>query len=511
MKENLKTILALANAILYLGAVAVWTILPELAVLKVVVAVVAIAMSVFIAWLFRDVASVYMASARFRKFFSSSLSAFIIFAILALVGHLAWKHPMQIDLTANKMNSLTSQTKSILTGLNGPIAFTFFNRKGQEGTIAPLLELYRMEKNDVRIEQIDPELSPARTGEFGIDREGSLVVEYKGKKKIILSITEKEISLALLALSREKNPIIYFIEGHGELELSRVDNTGISKLGQLLKEAFYDVRTLSIAQKNGVPLDASLVVILGPNTPFLPVEINALKKFVASGGSILAGIGPSFKNDVNQALRKFFTEFGLDVSNDIAVDRGSFVDGSQGLVPIARFFSEKHPVTRFLRGSVFFPLASSVNILKSKINDFRLEGLVFTSDYPESWAKKDVQKAGEGQTLYVEGTDEKGPVILAATSEPIEGKGSKIIAIGNAAFVANAYFNHGRNTALFLNMVAWPTGDETSISFDRPDDKPDYLHLNQTQAGLLLYFTVFFLPLILFAFGGAVYFRRKKM
>ena len=49
---------------------------------------------------------------------------------------------------------------------------------------------------------------------------------------------------------------------------------------------------LPLIQQKEVPDDATVVVIAGPTTDFLQPEIDAMKRYVAKGGKVLALIDP---------------------------------------------------------------------------------------------------------------------------------------------------------------------------------------------------------------------------
>ena len=61
-----------------------------------------------------------------------------------------------------------------------------------------------------------------------------------------------------------------------------------------LKSLGFQVKELGLRQKlaQGVPDDASVVYVLGPVSPFLQAEVDALRSYLESGGSLFIGLEP---------------------------------------------------------------------------------------------------------------------------------------------------------------------------------------------------------------------------
>ena len=77
-----------------------------------------------------------------------------------------------------------------------------------------------------------------------------------------------------------------------------------------------------LAQTGAVPDDATVVVVAGPKTDFLPREIDALKKYLDEGGKLLLLIDPPDKADSPPLtnLIALAHDWGIDVGNDVVVD-----------------------------------------------------------------------------------------------------------------------------------------------------------------------------------------------
>ncbi|MCS7020971.1 MAG: GldG family protein [Gemmataceae bacterium] len=100
---------------------------------------------------------------------------------------------------------------------------------------------------------------------------------FEGEKKLFQEI-------AFLADSQNK-PVVYFTQGHGELDASNNPEIpaerSVNRLRQYLEKNYLEVRTLFLNQPNPkVPDDARIVIIAEPQSPFAPEAIKALREFM---------------------------------------------------------------------------------------------------------------------------------------------------------------------------------------------------------------------------------------
>ncbi len=84
-----------------------------------------------------------------------------------------------------------------------------------------------------------------------------------------------------------------------------------------------------------------------------------------------------------------------------------------------------------------------------------------------------------------------------------------MVVFGSADFATNMAFGAMANQQVFVNAVNWLTEEENLISI-RPQAPADRtLQLTSTQANLLLYSSVIFLPVLAAAAGAFVWWRRR--
>lgn len=506
MNRLWSTLIGILNIVLYLVIVATWIALPEYMTLNVSITVVNLAISCFYVILNREKFKKFYLSGQFKGLTSALLSTFLIFVILGFINYLAFKNPIQWDFSTRKKNSVTKQSANIVRSMKGPINIKVFSTKREWPPISGLLDLYRYEKSDISIQFIDVELRPVEVKKYEITQVPSVIFEFAERKEYATGeLSELKFTNSLIKIARKEAPLIFYSTGHDELSLTSTENEGGLNLSKLVKKSSYEVRNVSLNQLSEIPSFVKALVIWGPKSGFFDNEIKVIDKYLKQGGKLLIALDPNFGEDRIPKLRKYLTTWGIKISNNLVIDRIQKVDGSSGSVPIVQKFEEGHPVTNSSKGPVFFPLVSSVSSLN---DDVRI--LAQSTPYPASWAETSADEFIDGKVTYNEGRDIKGPVGFMASFEK-EGEKTKIMAFGNSSFVINTYTRFPKNFILFVNSLSWLADNENLISFNLPVIKDEPVFVSSTQKGVIFYFSVVFLPLVLFGVSFFFYRRRLKL
>jgi len=500
--------LYIANAILYLVMVVLWISIPEELTLNATLSIFNLGLSAFIIIIDREKFSLYYHSSQFKNFSATLFRTFLIFFILGLVNYLLFKHPVQFDLSGNKINSLTNQSQQVLKGIKGPINFKVFSRKVEKAPIMKLLDLYRLEKSDTTIEFIDVEVRPDLVKKYEVIDSGTIIVTYGEKSFSFLAQTELQVTNAIIKVSRKSDPILYYSTGHQEAELSRKDKNGLSYLTELLGRSYFKIVPIQLAMVKKLPKEAKHLMIWGPRLAFLKSELAVIDRFLKRGGRLVVALDPNFKSDPLKGLRDLLRDWGVNISNDLVVDSINHYQGSSGSIPIIKVFDPAHPVTKRFSGPIFFPLVSSVEKVASKVK-LTFKPLALTTLFPASWAEKTPQEINDGKVTYSKGVDEKGPISVVAAVSSNKKEGAKILAFGNSTFVVNGYGKFGQNFTFLLNGMSWAIDEGRLISFNLPSIKNEPIFISPPQMGVILYFSVILAPILLF--GMAIYFYRRRL
>src|SRR5207244_556107 len=193
------------------------------------------------------------------------------------------------DWSETRRFTLAPQTLDLLNQLAQEVTIYAFIEKGsdEEKRGAELLETYRAKSPKVRYHVLDPNQHPAQAKEFGVNQYGTVVVTTAaGRQARGTAITESEITGALLRALREHGQSVYFLEGHGEHELTDSGNEGYFQLRATLEQEGYTPKSARLLNGEPIPADAASVVIAGPKRSLQLAEVESIKQYLDRGGRI---------------------------------------------------------------------------------------------------------------------------------------------------------------------------------------------------------------------------------
>ena len=486
-----------------------WLVLPNQLTLNISVCVFSLCLSFGLILRKHEDVVIYLQSTQFKNLTQNLIHVFLIFCVLALVNYLAYKNPMQWDITRKQTNRLNPQSVQVLKKVDQSLLFKVYSPRENAHSILPLLELYRLENSQIKIELIDPEINPLRVKEDEITRYGQVKIEFKDRSEKFSEYTEKAVTNALLKVLRNQKSVIYFSKGHRAASLRDEGSEGLSQLRNYLEAEGHKVDQVSLSSLKDITDRDNVLVIWGPRDGLLKEELSALKSFVQTKGNLMLAIDPQVNNtkknnfDPFASLRNLIAdERLLTIAHDLVVDSLSSIKDSGGAVPVISQFDSKHPITREMSGQVFFPLISSIQFLDPSAKSDtvnKLKGtfsrLAQTSEFPGSWAERDFGEVKSQKVSFDQGKDLMGPITVMAASE-LE-RGGKALVVGNSSFVHNRYFNFQNNFILFSNAVNWLLDQGDFISFSRPKGEAERLVLSAPMMDVIFYFSTILTPLLL--------------
>ncbi len=450
-------------------------------------------------------------------------------------GIVAQKLDKTADMTADRLYTLSEQTKKILHGLNREVkVLAFFrnttddSRAEQQHKLAKdMLERYRRETDKLHIEYVDPDADALKSEAYQIKFDGTTVFESGGKREHVTTVDEQKFTSAIMKVVRDEVKKVYFLTGHQEYSVDDFDRTGYSQAKSELEKQNYAVETLTLTTQPEVPSDCTALIIPGPKAPLTAHEVNAIAKYLDGNGKVLLMFEPSLNsaNDPNQPLVDLMDGWGVKVGADLVFDRHLFFVVGGPAVPVVSNF-EFHQITQYVRQPVLFQLARSVTPKTDAGKNLVVKSLAKTTDQiGGSWGetKRKADGTFDGGDLYTEGQDTPPPVSLAVAiqrdgsespteekqDEPKESK-TRIVVMGDSDFASNDYFKSTGGSDLFLNAVNWLTLEEDLIAI-RPIDPTErsLRQMTANEAAFVPMASIFLIPLIVFMVGVGVWWRRR--
>ncbi len=454
----------------------------------------------------------------------TALGVLIVLALLGAIHYIILQHPKRWDVTRASQFTLAPQSRKVLDEFRGKneaiTILAFFGTKdaAQRERAADLLEQYREAFKNLTYTFVDPDRNRASALQNKIDTYPTLVLKARNKDERITTASEENITNALMKLLRDEKKKIYFLTGHGEVSVMSREKEGFSDAKEQLQKQNFDTDELVLLNTPNVPDDATALVIAGPQTELLEPELVSIRTFIQRGGAVFVLLVPFKTPQLVESLKSY----GVESSNDIIIDKASRVYGGDYLIPVITTYINS-PITKDFRFASFFPLTRPVRASKTAGPEVKPEELALTSEL--SWTISEEQlKSGDATFVESKGTKGPLPVMAASTVTTLpagerkhEGedkphpKKARIVVTGSAQFASNQMLQAVQgNRELFLNSIAWLTGDENLISIRPKTTKADPLMLNNEQARLIFIIPVVMIPAIWLMIGISVYLVRKR-
>ncbi|MGH9326467.1 MAG: GldG family protein [Terriglobia bacterium] len=430
----------------------------------------------------------------------------VVIAIIVLCNWFVSRNDHHLDLTPNKMFSLSPQTHKILKGLDEPVTIYVFDRQSGFRQRRDLMKLYSSASKDIHVKYVDPNRDPGLAHGFGVENYGSIYVSAGSHHLRASDASEQGISNALIRLLKGEK-MIYFVQGHGERDLAGIDRDGYSKLKQALQNEDSEVEPLVLMQKMQIPANCSALVIAGPKSDYLPPEVSAIQKYLEGGGRVLMLLDPGV---ALPNLSKLLSNYNVTLRNDLVIDENPVgqIFGTGPSMPLILSYGDNPIVQPLKRTATLFPLARSFGVSGSDKSGVTVDALCKTSD--ASFGVTNFN-ASMKEVSYRPGKDIKGPLTVAV-AVTLTGSGpakqGRLVATGTSLLASNAYLGFQGNRDLVMNMVEWLTSNEGLISI-RPK-VPGFQHLNLTASqmgGLLL--RVLAIPVCVIVIGIGVWWSRR--
>lgn len=435
-----------------------------------------------------------------------------VFAILAVLNFLSFRHSKRFDLTSEKSFSLSDQTRKVVGGLQQDVTVIRFPRPGDAGAdsqhFSDLMVEYKHLSPHFKFQDVNPQEKPDIAQEYGAKHFGDVVVA-SGAQKLPLEvgvegvISESDITNAILKVTRSTEKKVCFVTGHGEKSLEDTSVDGYGQMAQNLKKETYTTDTINLVGGKGVPSDCDVLVISGPTKPFFPQEVSDVQKYLDDSGKVLIQVDP----DTDSKLDPIFREWNVDVGKNIVIDVSGVGQmlGTGPAIPVVVQYGDS-PITKTLaRQITYFPLARTVSIAdKSKPEPSSVE-LLMTS--PNSFTKPKIEK----EVKFDPKTDKSGPLSLGvAASEQKGDKSARLVVIGDSDFGENQVLGGpGADGDLFLNTVNWLAQDENLISIRPKPETSRHITLTLAQATGLAWVERFFLPGLVIIVGISLWWKRR--
>jgi hypothetical protein len=263
------------------------------------------------------------------------------------------------------------------------------------------------------------------------------------------------------------------------------------------------VDSLTIAK--GIPEDASVIVMANPSIDLLGEETAILSEWLKSSGGdmiVFADANPQAADMPN--LQSILEAYNLKLNNDLVMEgnQQNYLDKANFVIPRV---AANEITTELDANSVMLllPNARTVEVL-SNTKEWLTSFPIFQTS--EEAARLD---ASSGYQTPVPGTFLMG----AATVSKGGSKESRMVVLGNAAFVSNSGMNltNDNGKRYILTMINWMQDKTDQIIIPAKDNATPVLTMTAQSTFIVFLLLTAILPLIIIGTGVFVWMRRRHL
>jgi len=308
------------------------------------------------------------------------------------------------------------------------------------------------------------------------------------------------LSNAIARLSLDNSQWIAGVEGHGEASLHGEANFDLSDFNRKLMQQGYKSIGHQLSATGQIPKNASMLLLAAPRTSMQDPEIQILLDYLEQGGNLLWLADGEIPGRLAEYLDiSFLPGIVVDAAAaDLGIDTPT-------IGVINRY--PDHPLTSALRGPVLLPHARAMRHLQHTGN---WEAIPLLQTGARSWNETGSLK-GTIQRQPAQ-NETAGPLVLgyAMTRKSKQGRQQRVIIIGDADFLSNAYLGNGANQALGQSVMHWLTVNDHLVNIPEREARGQHLHWPISTTTIAVLFYMLLLPLLLLGSGLFIYWRRRR-
>lgn len=456
----------------------------------------------------------------------SSIMTVIVLAVIVVINLIVAQIPTsktQIDLSTQKMYSITDETKTALKDLDQDVTLYYIVQKGSEDdTIEKLLEHYDELSDHIKVETKDPDLYPKFTSQYTDQTvaANSVIVVCGDKSKVVSNSDmwetstnyqtyqtqttgfdgEGQITSAITYVTSENNPKVYWVTGHGEASESDLS----TNFSDAINKNNVEISDLAL-MTDDIPEDAEELVIMSPTTDFSEDEANKVITYLENGGKLL--MFTSYTGTDMPNLDSILENYGVKRSSGIVVETDSQHYYPQMPYYLLPNIQSDDITTEVKSNYVLMPVAQAIQKLDSYRDTITIKSLLTTTE--DAYIENDP----ENSTWSKSADSETGAFDLGVSiTETVDDKETQIIYFSSASMLSSQIDQaiSGANSKLAATALTSMCDVEQTVVI--PSKSTSYTNLVFTQGAVNTWsiITIAGIPLVLVVIGVMIWMKRRK-
>lgn len=455
-----------------------------------------------------------------------ALAIAIVVIVNIIMGELpaSWT---SIDMTAQKLYSLTDQSKEFVGTLDRDVTIYVISAEdNQDTTLKQTLERFDDLSDRITVENVNPVVNPQFHLQYtdGNITSNSLIVVSDLRSTVVdyseMYVTETsmdyttysysttttgydgegQITSALDYVTREDMPKILLTDGHSELDFS-------SNFLQALDKENVEYEDVNLLDYEAIPEDTACLVINAPVKDFAADDAQKVIDYLDAGGKVIYITG--FTDEETPNLDRILDYMGLGVADGLILEQDA--DNYYRVPYYVWPDMNVNAYTSGLYGEfyIFAPYAQGIVIADENATDITYDGFLTTSE--NSFTKEDVLQ--NLQDFSKSEGDLEGPFYIGVEAvKTLENGQATMVVYGCEQMFtddANSMVS-GANLQLFVNTVSSSVDHEVTVSVPVKRYEVSYLVVSQSDMVWWMIATTLILPLGCLITGFVIWFRRRK-
>ena len=445
-------------------------------------------------------------------FWISIFLCLVIFASAGIcAGLLGERFGLKLDLTEQKLYTLSSETKRVLDGLDEEVTLTVLDQRADfPAIVANLLDSYCGACPELKVVYADPFREPQvvrALDEKGLKAaEGNIAVASGDAVKllavenlyqldesggsVVRLMAEQQITSAIDAVrSPEKGPVL-FTDGHGESP---------SKALMALFEMNHYTPAYGELSVTGIPEDTALIVICAPSRDASGQEIALLEEFLARGGAVLMFMEPGSGTLLNFA--DFLADRGIGLTDDVVREPSLCLSGNE-LNIVATY--APHEITEYFSGHRVYPVMPS----GSEVEQLYVK---------QGRTKTQIVLRTSADAYTMGGETGSRPLCVSSsrtdTDEDGEQTEQRLVVFGSGLIYGDDLLGEEKlaNSELLVQTISWLDGDEELLNIPVKNLDADILPATAQTVRRYTAVMVVGVPVLILLAGAAMYIKRRYL
>lgn len=448
-----------------------------------------------------------------------------IIIVNILVGAIASKVNLKIDLTKDSILSFSDATKDTLKQLDENINVYSLIPEDESNSIInqlrEIVEKYSKMSDKINYQVIDTERNPefmqkyASAGEnisiysviFESDKRHKIVdlndaISFNSSTNVIEYISaEKLFTSAIMYVTSDKTTKIGVVEGHGEM-------ASASYFDGLLKEEGYIVESVNLITGD-IPEDINVLIVTMPEKDYDSAEIEKIDNYLDKGNSIQVLMQPS---DVHlENLYDYLKDWGVEFKPGYIAEtnKNNYYQNQLFLIPE---MEENDVTANLINGNLMLLYPQCVGI-KPNTSPYIKETILLTST-DKAIVKSDINEVISDSVISAGDNDfvEKSNLAVILEKQIDEEHTSKMFVSGSVLFIQQSIITSNfANNDFYLNTIASITDNDSNIYIRAKDVSTPFITISALMVLAYGALTVIIIPLVLLISGLVIWMRRRHL